>query len=182
MVNRGRAVCAVKERLLMMGTAVPETCWAVYKLINKNLLKFLEVIVHLVVFYLILSILKMHGNENLKFIVIFVIVWLHWMLLLYNHCINVNWDLQDRDLIVTSKPEVTKEATVYQFVGLELALGVLRQNIKKKIGNQYTTRWQGLTRSQRQARELISGASPAAKTRLLSFNPYTANVENMVIF
>jgi hypothetical protein len=92
------------------------------------------------------------------------------MLLLDRHCVSLNWDLQDRDLIIVSKPEVTKEGTVHQFVRLELTLGVSRQNIKKKIGNQYTTMWQGLTSSQRQAWELISGASPAATSRLLSFN------------
>jgi hypothetical protein len=58
---------------------------------------------------------------------------------------------------------------VHQFVGLELALGVSRQNIKKKIGNQYTTMWQGRTNTQRQAWELISDARPASKNRLLSF-------------
>jgi hypothetical protein len=42
------AACAVKERLLMMVTIVPETCWAVYKWINKHLLKFLKVFVRLV--------------------------------------------------------------------------------------------------------------------------------------
>jgi hypothetical protein len=33
------AACAVKEKLLMMGTTVPETCSAVYKWINKYLFK-----------------------------------------------------------------------------------------------------------------------------------------------
>jgi hypothetical protein len=98
------------------------------------------------------------------------------MLLLDSHCVSLNWDLQDRDLIIASKPEVTKEGTVQQFVGLEPALGVSRQNIKKKIGNQYMTMWQGLTSSQSQAWELISGASPAAKTRLLSINRMQSRV------
>ena len=55
------------------------------------------------------------------------------------------------DLIIASKPEVTKERMVHQFVGLELAFIVLRQNIKETIGNQYTTMWQCLNNTQRQA-------------------------------
>jgi hypothetical protein len=52
------------------------------------------------------------------------------------------------------------------------ALGVSRQNIKINcwLINQHMTLWQILTSTQRQARELISGPSLAAKTRLLSFN------------
>jgi len=71
--------------------------------------------------------------------------------------------------LVASKPEVTKEGMVHQFVGLELALFVSRQNIKEMTGNQYTTMWQCLTNTQRQAREVISDARHAAKNRLLSF-------------
>jgi hypothetical protein len=37
-------------RLLMMGTTVPETCWALHMWINKNLLKIFKVIVRLVGF------------------------------------------------------------------------------------------------------------------------------------
>jgi len=58
------------------------------------------------------------------------------------------------DLIIASKPEVIKEGMVHQFVGLELALVVSRQNIKETIGNQCMTMWQCLTNTQRQAREL----------------------------
>ena len=36
--------------------------------------------------------------------------------------------------------------------------------------NQHLARWRGLSSTQRQARDLISGPNPAAKTRLLSFN------------
>ena len=36
--------------------------------------------------------------------------------------------------------------------------------------NQHTAMWWGLVSTQRQARKLISGDSPTAKTRLLSFN------------
>ena len=70
--------------------------------------------------------------------------------------------------------ELTREGTVHQFVGPEPALGVSKQNIKKKItcwlSNQNVTMWQGLTCTQRQAQELISDPRLAAKTRLLSFN------------
>jgi len=70
--------------------------------------------------------------------------------------------------------EVTREGTVHQFVGPEPALGVSRQNTKKKIAcwlsNQNVTMWQGLTCTQRQAQELILDPSPAAKTRVLSLN------------
>ena len=68
--------------------------------------------------------------------------------------------------------ELRREGSVYQFVGLELSMGVSRQNIKKKIncwlGNQHTAMQQGLTSTQRQARVL--GPSPSSKTRLLFFN------------
>jgi len=51
---------------------------------------------------------------------------------------------------------------------------VSRENIKKKIscwlGNQHTAKYEGLASTQRQAQELISGPSPTANTRLLSFN------------
>ena len=61
------------------------------------------------------------------------------------------------------------------FVGPELSLGgVLRQSIKRKIkcwaDNQHLTRWCIPRSTKRQAWELISGPSPATKTRLLSFN------------
>jgi hypothetical protein len=70
--------------------------------------------------------------------------------------------------------ELAREGSVYHFVGLERALGVSRQSIKKKIqcclDKQHMTLWQGLASTQRQARELISGPRTAAKTKLLSFN------------
>ena len=70
--------------------------------------------------------------------------------------------------------ELTREGSVHQFVGMEPAMGVSRQKVKKKItcwlGNQHTAKQEGLTSTQRQARELISGPSPTAKTRLLFFN------------
>jgi len=52
-------------------------------------------------------------------------------------------------------------------------LGVSRQNKEKKIkswmDNQHLARWRGLSSAQGQARELISGPSPAAETKLFSF-------------
>jgi hypothetical protein len=57
--------------------------------------------------------------------------------------------------------ELTREGSVHQFVGLEPAMEVSRQNIKKKInhwiGNNHTAMWEGLTSTQRQAWELILG-------------------------
>ena len=38
------------------------------------------------------------------------------------------------------------------------------------MDNQHLTRWLVLSSTKRQAQELISGPSPTAKTRLLSFN------------
>jgi hypothetical protein len=69
--------------------------------------------------------------------------------------------------------KLAREGSVHQSVGPEPALGVSRQNIKKKIqcwlAKQHMTLWQGLADTQRQARELILGPGTAAKTRLLSF-------------
>jgi len=65
--------------------------------------------------------------------------------------------------------ELTWEGTVQQFVGPEPALGVSRQNIKKKIkrwkDKQHMAMGRGLTSIQRKARKLILGLSPTAKTR-----------------
>jgi ribonuclease HI len=70
--------------------------------------------------------------------------------------------------------ELAREGSVHHFVGPEPALGVSRQNIKKKIqcwlDKQHMSLWQGLASTQRQARELIPGLHIAAKTMLLSFN------------
>ena len=48
--------------------------------------------------------------------------------------------------------ELATEGTIHQFVGLELALGVSRQNIRKKEkcwkDNQHTVMWQGATSTQ----------------------------------
>ena len=59
-------------------------------------------------------------------------------------------------------------------------MGVSRQNTRKKIrcwmDNQHLARWQGLKSTQTQAQELISGPSPTAKTKLLSFNKTQSRV------
>jgi len=59
-------------------------------------------------------------------------------------------------------------------VGLEPALGVSRQDIRRSIRrwlvNQHWIWWQGLGDTQRQAGELILGPCLGAKARFLSFN------------
>ena len=66
------------------------------------------------------------------------------------------------------------DGSVQKFVGPEPALGVSRQNIRRKdrcwLAHQRWARWRGLSNTQKQARELISGPCPGAKTRFLSFN------------
>ena len=69
---------------------------------------------------------------------------------------------------------LARDGSVQKFVGPEPSFGVSRQNIRRKIkfwmDNKHLPRWRGLGSIQRQARELISGPSPAAKTRLSSFD------------
>jgi hypothetical protein len=75
--------------------------------------------------------------------------------------------------------ELVREGSAYHFVEPESALGISRQNIRQKIKcwlvNQHMT-LAGLTSTQRQAQELISGHSLAAKTRLVSFNRMQSRV------
>ena len=69
--------------------------------------------------------------------------------------------------------ELAKESSVQKFVGPEPSLEVSRHSIRKIrswLDNQQWARWRGLGSTHRQARELISGPSPSAKTRILSFN------------
>ena len=70
--------------------------------------------------------------------------------------------------------EFTRDDCVLKFVGPELALGVSRQDIRRRIRcwlhNQHWIWWQGLGDTQRQAQELISGPCLGAKARFLSFN------------
>jgi hypothetical protein len=66
------------------------------------------------------------------------------------------------------------------FFGPEPALGVSRKNARRKskgwIDNQHTAVKQGLTSTERQDQNLISGPGPSAKTRLLSFNRIQSRV------
>jgi hypothetical protein len=75
---------------------------------------------------------------------------------------------------------LAREGTVHQFVGLDLALGVSRHNVRKKIkgciDGWYMAMWQCPIRTQRQAQKLISGPNPTAKTRPLSFNRIQSRV------
>jgi hypothetical protein len=61
-----------------------------------------------------------------------------------------------------------------RFIGSEPILVVSRQNIRKKtkfwMKNQRLALWRGPCSTQRQARELISGANLVTGARLLSFN------------
>jgi hypothetical protein len=69
--------------------------------------------------------------------------------------------------------KLTRDGSVQKLVGPKPFLGVSRQNIRKIkcwMDNKHLARWQGPSSTQRQAQELISGTSPGAKTRLLSFN------------
>ena len=70
--------------------------------------------------------------------------------------------------------KLARDGPVLKFVGPEPALGVSRQDVRRKIRrwlvNQHWVWWQGLGDTQRQAQELISGPCLGAKARLLSFN------------
>jgi hypothetical protein len=70
--------------------------------------------------------------------------------------------------------KLARDRTVHDVVGPEPALGVSGQNIRNEIkrwlDNQRMVMWRILVSTQRQARKIISGPSPAAKTRSLSFN------------
>ena len=70
--------------------------------------------------------------------------------------------------------ELAMGSSVLGFLGPEAALGVSRQDIRRRISrwlvNQHWVRWRGLGDTQRQARELISGPCLSAKARFLSFN------------
>ena len=69
--------------------------------------------------------------------------------------------------------ELARGGCALKFVGPELALGVSRQDIRRRIRllvNQHRVWWRGLGSTQRQARELIPGPCLDAKARFLSFN------------
>ena len=65
--------------------------------------------------------------------------------------------------------KLARDGSVQKFVGPEPALGVSRQNKRRKMSrwlvNQHWARWRGLGNTQRQARELISGPSSGARNR-----------------
>jgi hypothetical protein len=75
---------------------------------------------------------------------------------------------------------LAREGSVHQFVEPEPALRVSRKNARRKskgwIDNQHTAVKQGLTSTERQAQNLISGPGPTAKTRLLSLNRIQSRV------
>ena len=67
-----------------------------------------------------------------------------------------------------------KGGSTQKFIAPEPSLVDFRQNVNSKIkrwvDNQHLARWRGPCSTQRQARKLISGPSPATEARLLSFN------------
>jgi hypothetical protein len=69
--------------------------------------------------------------------------------------------------------ELARGSSILEFIGPELALGVSRQSIQRRLSSwliiRHWARWQGLDGTQRQAQELISGPSLAAKAKFLSF-------------
>ena len=70
--------------------------------------------------------------------------------------------------------ELARGCSVLKFVGPEPALGVSRQDTRRRfrrwLRNQQWAWWRGLGDTQSQARELISGPCLGVKARLLSFN------------
>ena len=76
--------------------------------------------------------------------------------------------------------KIARDRSVQKFVGPEPSLGVSWQNRRKKkkcwIDNQHLAMWQGVSSTQRQAQKLISGPSPTAKIRHLSFNRIKSRV------
>ena len=76
--------------------------------------------------------------------------------------------------------KLTSGSSTQQFIGPEPSLGVSRQNINVKIkcwvDNQHLVMWCTPCSTQRQARELILGPSPATKARFLSFNTRQSRV------
>ena len=66
--------------------------------------------------------------------------------------------------------ELAGEGSVHQVVEPEPALDVSGQKIKCWLTNQHIALWQGLTSTQTQTEQLVSGPNLAPKTRLLYFN------------
>ena len=76
--------------------------------------------------------------------------------------------------------ELARDGSLLRFVGPEPALGVSRQDSRRRIrrwlNNQNWAWWRGRGDTQRQARELISGPCLGVKARLLSFNRMQSRV------
>jgi hypothetical protein len=76
--------------------------------------------------------------------------------------------------------KLARDGSVQKFVGLEPSLGLFKQSVRSKIrrwlDNQHWPRWRVLGSTHRQARELILGPSPSAKSRLLTFNRTQSSV------
>jgi hypothetical protein len=70
--------------------------------------------------------------------------------------------------------KLVRGGSALTFVGTEQALGVSRQDIRRRIRrwlvNQHWVWWRALGNTQRQARELISGPCLGTKARFLFFN------------
>jgi len=70
--------------------------------------------------------------------------------------------------------ELARDGSALKFVGPEPALGVSRQDIRRRIRrwlvNQHWVWWRDLGNTQRQTSELISGPCPGAKAKFPSFN------------
>ena len=76
--------------------------------------------------------------------------------------------------VIEFADELARDGPALKFVGLEPALGVSRQDIRRRIRhwmvNQHWVWWRGLGNTQRQGRELISGPCLGAKEGFLSIN------------
>jgi len=70
--------------------------------------------------------------------------------------------------------KLARDGCVLKLVGPQLALGVSRQDIRRRIRcwlvNQHWILWKGLGDTQRQGQELILGPCLGARARFLSFN------------
>jgi len=70
--------------------------------------------------------------------------------------------------------ELARGGSVLGYLGPEPAPGVSRLDTQKRLShwliNQHCANWRDIDNTPRQARELISGPSPGAKAKFLSFN------------
>ena len=76
--------------------------------------------------------------------------------------------------------KLARDCAVLRFMGPEPALGVSRQDTRRRIrcwlDNQHWASWRGFGDSQREAQELISGPCLGVQARLLSFNRIQSRV------